>query len=301
MSLLRPILNMWLRLVEKRALQRARDQHVLRQRLERNARLLFHAPRGMTIKSAQHAGQNAVYVDGPSAPVLLYFHGGGYVFGSPDTHKAMLAHLCQAADARAILPEYRKAPEHVFPAALDDAEATYLALLDDGVPANTILLGGDSAGGGLALSLLALILEKGHPVPAAVFAFSPLTDMSFSGPSFVSNEQADAVLPAKRMAELADIYAGGHDPHDPRISPLFARFEGAPPIWLTVGDTEILLDDSKRFHDARLKEGVDISLRVERDLPHVWPLFHNTLPEARATLGTLAEWIKQQAGPQDES
>jgi acetyl esterase/lipase len=134
-----------------------------------------------------------------------------------------------------------------------------------------------------------------------VFAFSPLTDMTFSGASFQVNANADVILPAERAAEMAEMYLDGHDPFDALVSPLFADFTGAPPIWLTAGDTEILLDDTRRLAANMQKQGVDVQMQIERDLPHVWPIFHHILPEARATLDGVAGWIKRRAGWANES
>lgn len=274
---------------------RRADPAGLRRSLLIKSRLFFHAPRGI----ARTVGADNSVVLTPRAPslgqVILYFHGGGFVFGAPETHAAMVAALVKRTGVAAVLPRYPLAPEHPFPAAIDHAVAAYHAARAD-YPDAEIIIGGDSAGGALALSLLAVLIKDGAALPAGVFAFSPLTDLSYSGDSFRSNAQVDVELPAERALEMAEMYLRGADPSDPRASPLCAEFEGAPPVWITVGDTEILLDDSRRIA-ARLRlQGVDVTLVQERDLPHVWPVFHNILPEARRTLDTLADWIKAQTG-----
>lgn len=300
MSWLRPLLNRYLRLTEKRLLRRAEPEK-MRRSLLRNARLFFHAPL-FTARSTIPFGLSDAVVMTPrvetSDRVLLFFHGGGFVFGAPETHAAMLAALAKRADAKAVLPRYPLAPEHPFPAAIDHAIAAYRACLADHSPAN-IVIGGDSAGGALALSVLAVAIKDGMPLPAGVFAFSPLTDLSFSGDSFRGNAVADVVLPAERAEELTGMYLRDVAPTDPRVSPLFADFQGAPPVWITVGDTEILLDDSLRMVERLRAQGVDVTLVRENDLPHVWPLFHNILPEARRTLDQVATWIKAQTGASD--
>lgn len=292
MSLALRLLNPWLRRFEKRHLARAKSPRALRRSFEIKARLFFHGPRGSLVRFDRLGGVAAERVLGPGAdearPLLLYFHGGGYVFGSPRTHRAMLARLSALSGRPACLPEYRLAPEHPFPAAIEDALCAYRAVADH--PAG-VILGGDSAGGGLALALLGEILRLGLPLPAGLFAFSPLTDLTFSGASRSENAGADAVLPAERADEMAGMYLpmGGAD--DPRASPLFADFEGAPPVWLTVGDTEILRDDTLRMAAKLRHQGVDVECRVERDLPHVWPIFQPVLPEAMETLRALSGWL----------
>jgi monoterpene epsilon-lactone hydrolase len=293
MSVVRPVLNAWLRWTEKPYLARLEEPAEIREAFERKAKVYFHAPFGTTWRDLTIGGRPGLEImPGADGPTVLYFHGGGYVFGSPATHAAMLAWLCRETGGRAILPDYRKAPEHRFPAAVEDAQAAWLDLLAAGEDPGRIVIGGDSAGGGLALALLGLLLAKRHPLPAGVFAFSPLTDLTYSGESVARNADAEVLLPAARTHELAEMYLGDADPRDPKASPLFATFEGAPPVFLAVGDTEILLDDSIRLADRLQDQGVEVTMEKARDLPHVWPIFHNTLPEARATLRRVAAWIK---------
>jgi acetyl esterase/lipase len=298
-SLRARLLTGWLRQTEKRLMARTQHPDLLRGHMERTARLFFHPPRGVRFGSVALGGKDAG--GGPQiggtevvprghrdGPLILYLHGGGYVFGSPRTHRAMVAHLAARTGLRAILPRYRLAPEHPFPAALEDALTAYRALMDH--PAG-VILGGDSAGGGLSLSLLAQIRTLGLRQPIGTFCFSPLTDFTFSGDSFRTNASADAVLPAHRASDMAKFYLSGADPRDPRASPLFADFTGTGPVWLTVGDTEILLDDTRRMTDHLVAQGVDVTCVTERDLPHVWPLMQGMIPEARQTLTELSGWI----------
>lgn len=293
------LLNVWLRRTEKPRLERAQDPKVLRRAFERNARLFFWPPRGTKYRETQVAGLSATWVnpDRPG-PLILYLHGGGYVFGSPRTHRAMLARLSSDAGCPALLPVYRRAPEHAFPAALDDAARAYEAVMHR---PGGVILGGDSAGGGLALALLAAILDRDLPKPLGTFAFSPLTDMRFSGESVLRNAESDAVLPAARAGDMAEMYLQGADPHDPRASPLFATFAGASPIWLTATEGEILLDDTRRITARLQDQHVAVTEVIETGLPHVWPLFHGILPEARATLRHLAGWISSLSRPPADS
>jgi len=289
MSWLRGPLNFWLRTVEKPALRRGTPKRV-RRRFEMIARLFFHGPRDVAADWAEKGGRPALALTPPGAgddPTLLYFHGGGFVFGSPNTHRAMLARLARSTGLRAVLPRYRLAPEHPFPAALDDVMAAYRELAEQG----PVIIGGDSAGGALALTVLAEALRDGLPMPLGVFAFSPLTDLTFSGESMAQNAAREAVLPADRAPDLMGFYLGDHAGDDPRVSPLFADFNGAPPVWLCAGTAEILLDDTRRMTTRLRDQGVAVTEVIETDLPHVWPIFHNTLPEARQTLDQLAGWI----------
>lgn len=295
MSLQARLLNQWLRLTEKPQLARATDPMAFRRTFETKARFFFHPPIGTRREWEPLGNGRAFRVTPPrcaTAPVILYFHGGGYVFGSPRTHAAMLATLAKDVEAVAFLPEYPLAPEAPYPAAIARAEDAYSALLAKGMNPNEIVLGGDSAGGGLTLALLNRLLAKKSPLPAGVFAFAPLVDMRFSGASFVAKAQSDVVLPAQRAHDMANYYLAGHNPDDPDVSPLNGAFDGAPPVWLAVSDSEILYDDSMRMA-ARLEEQkVSVTMHVAHDLPHVWPIFHNVLPEARSTLRDLAQWIK---------
>lgn len=293
MSLMRPILNLWLRKTEKPHLARAQDLIKLRHSFERKARFYFRGPRGSRYVREVIAGVPVLNVSvrgvtSETGPLILYLHGGAYVMGSPDTHRAMLAKLSRRCGLPVCMPNYRKAPAYPFPAAPDDALAVYRALMDR---PGGVILGGDSAGGGLALALLLDIKRLGLTPPLGCFCLSPLTDLRFSAPSVAKNAEADVVLPFSMVPAMIGMYMPSGDLDDPRASPIRGDFTGCPPVWLTVGDTEILLDDSVRMAERLETQGVNTTLIVERDLPHVWPLLHNLLPEGRATLDNLARWI----------
>jgi monoterpene epsilon-lactone hydrolase len=294
MSVMQRLLNPWLRAVEKRRL-RTGTPAALRKALEVQARLFFHGPRGtqqqwisygdIPCKEMTPRGSN-------TERVLFYIHGGGFVFGSPDTHSAMVAQLADRIGARAVLPRYRLAPEASFPAAPQDVRAAWNGLLATGVDPANVVIGGDSAGGALAFGLIATLCADGAAMPGAVFGFSPLTDLTYSGDSFRANAQSDVILPAERAEELAELFLKGQSGREPSVSPLYGRFENAPPAWVTVGDTEILLDDARRLIARLQEDGVEVKLVVEHDLPHVWPIFHNILPEGRRSLDALGQWIR---------
>ncbi len=301
MSIRKHLINLQLRLFEKTHMARCKDPGKLRKSFDFKAKWLFHPPRGSRFENSilSHGGADvpALWVhphEAHEGPVILYFHGGGYVFGSPKSYSAMLAQLAAKTGLPACLPDYRLAPEHAFPAAFEDALTSYMALTDH---PGGVVIGGDSAGGGLALALLAKIIRLGLPRPKGTFAFSPLTDMTFSSGSFATNARSDVVLPAQGAGEMVAMYLQDADPRDPRASPLYADFTSAPPVWLAVGDTEILLDDSRNIAAAMHDQGVEVSLTEARNLPHVWPLFHGFFPEAHQTLDELSEWIKALSPP----
>jgi len=294
------VLNFGLRLIEKRHLRRETSFTNLRRRFSQQARLLFPAPPFAAFLPDRlcvegHA-VDALWVNAglPSRDgVILYLHGGAYVFGGSDTHRAMLARLSALTGLRTVLPDYRMAPEHPFPAAPEDALIAYKALLARGYRPSQIVLGGDSAGGGLTLSLLYTICSAGLPRPGVVFAFSPWTDLTLSGESLKTNRQADPVLPTDRIEDMRDIYLDGASPRDPKASPLFGNFKGAPPVMISVGDTEILLDDSRRMAASLKAQDVNVRLDVWENAPHVWQIFQGRLSEADCSLKDVAAFINQ--------
>ncbi|WP_323766978.1 alpha/beta hydrolase [Antarctobacter sp.] len=289
MSVMRVALNAWLRWTEKPHLARTQDAVRLRRTFEAKARFYFRAPWGAQFEPSTLNGVPVLHVNSSmSGPIILYVHGGAFIMGSPRTHRAMMARLSRDAGVPACLVKYRLAPEHTHPAALEDVLTCYRALMDQ---PGGVILGGDSAGGALVLAALAEILRQDLPRPRGVFAFSPITDLTLSGDSVTRNAEADAILPAARAQETLTRYLNGADARDPTASPLFAEFIGSGPVWLCAGDTEILLDDTRRMADHLRAQGVEVTEIIAQDLPHVWPLFHNLLPEGRATLRDLAGWI----------
>jgi acetyl esterase/lipase len=293
-----------LRLVEKRHLRHARDLPLMRRRFKLQARIFFCDPPFATYLPGflEWQGLNlpVQWVRAGLGPksggaardgVILYLHGGAYVIGAPETHRAMLARLSEMTGLQTVLPNYRLAPEHPFPAAIEDALAAYQALIARGYRAEQIILGGDSAGGGLCLALLHAICHGDLPRPGGVFAFSPWTDLTLSGDSLKTNAAADPFLPADRVAELRDMYLDGHDPSDPRASPQFGAFDGAPPVLIQVGTSEILLDDSKRMEQALQAQGVQAQLTIWPRVPHVWQIFQGRLPQADRALKEVSDFI----------
>lgn len=227
-----------------------------------------------------------------SRRVVLYFHGGGFVSGSPDgSHLGMLAALSCDAGVEICALRYPLAQEHPFPAQIDAAQSAWQHLMALGYRPDQVILGGDSAGGGLALALLALLCQRNER-PAAAFAFSPWTDLTLTGKSLQDNADTDCLLPPERIAELRDLVLQGADPADPRASPLLADFPGCPPVWLAWSKTEILRDDAERMADRLRHFGARVDTEVHATAPHVWPLFQGWVPEGTETLKHVGRFIQ---------
>ncbi|WP_321794311.1 alpha/beta hydrolase [Caballeronia sp. J97] len=223
---------------------------------------------------------------------ILYLHGGGYYFCSPRSHRAITFGLAERSNARVFSLDYRLAPEHRFPAALDDSVAAYRRLLEDGVSAQSIAIAGDSAGGGLALATLLALRDAGDPLPAAAVVFSPWTDLTSGGESMRTNEGRDPMYHASIFPRVAAQYLGAGDARNPYASPIFGEFEGLPPLLIQVGDTELLLDDSTRVAAKARAAGVRVELEIWRDVPHIFQIWSPFMPEARDALAHAASFIE---------
>lgn len=221
---------------------------------------------------------------------VLYTHGGAYCFGNLDGHRPACAYLARKARAQVLSLDYRLAPEHPFPAALEDTLAWYRALLDSGTPASEITLVGDSAGGGLVLACMLAARDLKLPLPAGAVLFSPWVDLSCSGRTMRSLEHADAMLPPSLPPQAAALYLNGADAQEPLASPLFGDLHGLPPLMIHASNGEILLADATRLHDHAQAQGVKSELRLRTYLPHAWPVML-PLAEARETLRESAEFI----------
>ncbi|MBP7001197.1 alpha/beta hydrolase fold domain-containing protein [Amaricoccus sp.] len=297
MSLRLLAVDLVLRLREKPYLARETDFPRGRARMEREA-ARFPLPPGAVLRDAPLGGVPALRLDGPEGgPVLLWLHGGAYCIGSPRTHAAMAARLARAVGAAAVLPDYRLAPEHPFPAALDDAAAAWAALLAEGVPPHRVALGGDSAGGGLAFALLHRLLAEGAPLPGAMLAFSPWADLTQTAASLGALARRDALIPVRRFAEIRDLYLGPADPRDPRASPVFGRFAGGPPAFVQSSRAEVLRDDARALAARLAADGVAVVHDEWARAPHVWQMYQGFLPEADQALDRAAAFVAATLAP----
>ena len=230
----------------------------------------------------------------PDAPVLLYFHGGGYVVGHPSTERPFIVRVADAVRARCFSVDYRLAPRHPFPAAVDDAFDVYRGLLDEGVDPSRLVVVGDSAGGGLAAALVLRLLDEGARPPAGAVLFSPWLDLTLSGATIETNAATDYLpRPAGRAVSL---YLGDADPRSRYVSPVFADLTGLPPMLVLAGGVEMLLADSTRFAARAVEAGVDVTLHIEADMYHVWPAVLPRHPTTRRTIDLVAAWVRSLVG-----
>lgn len=303
MSLQLRLLTALARHIVKPMVAHAADPVGLRARFERVARRVFRFPPYTLVREITLApGLPALAISArpgshppPHRKLVLYFHGGAFVAGSPRTHAALLARLAWLARVEIVAPAYRLAPEHPFPAAPDDARAAWDALIARGYRAGDIVIGGDSAGGNLALGLLANLLAEGQR-PAGLFAFSPVTDLTFSGASMEANAGRDSMLPTSRTDDLKGYYLPGTPADDPRASPLFAPYPAPPPVFLQYAATEILADDCRRMAEQLRAGGGEVTCDEWPDAPHVWVIFDGYLPEAREGLARVARFVSDMLG-----
>jgi len=223
--------------------------------------------------------------------VILYLHGGSYIAGSINSHRALAANIAAVAGARALVLDYRLAPEHPFPAALEDSMSAYRWLLAEGTPANRICIVGDSAGGGLTAALLLALRGAGDSLPAAGILLSALTDMTFSGESINAKAGVDLILDLGKEIQFAHLYLGKTDPRDPLASPLFGALDGLPPLLIQVGSDEILLSDATRLAEKAKATGVDVTLEVWEGMQHVWHFAASLLPEGRTAIQHIGEFV----------
>lgn len=226
---------------------------------------------------------------------ILYLHGGGYVMGSVATHRSLIARIARASGVRCLALDYRLAPEHPFPAGIEDACAAFRWLMAEGIPASGIVIVGDSAGGGLTLGTLVALRDAGGPLPAAAVCLSPLADLELTGDSATHGDIDDPMVSRPGTLVMAEAYLQGRDPRDPRASAIHADFTGFPPLRIEVGTREILLDDAKRVAARARAAGVEVELELGEGLTHVWQL-HPQLPESAASVARISRFIIERIG-----
>jgi len=251
-------------------------------------------PAGCRIEKVNAGGPDALWVDASKnsdKATILYFHGGGYTMGSAQTYSAIAGVLSDSSKIRILSVDYRLAPENPHPAAVKDAADAYRWLLKQGVPAKSIVIGGDSAGGGLTFATMLELKENGDPLPAAAFAISPWVDLANTGDTVVTKAEVDPIITKSGLYHMASLYAQDADLRSPLISPLYADLSGLPPVLIHVGTSEMLLSDSRRMAEALTSAGVDCVLKEWEDLFHD---FHTvvSLPEARKAKEELAAFIR---------
>jgi acetyl esterase/lipase len=280
----------------KRKLRGVRDYRVARKILRPDP---YKVPASIHISPAQVGGVPGEWVEGPAATktVLLYLHGGGYFACSAESHRPITVGFALHG-FRVLAPDYRLAPENQFPAAVDDAVAAYRGLLAEGHLPGSIVVAGDSAGGGLTLSLLLALREARAPLPAGAALFSPWTDLAATGESILINADRCAMFHGPDIGLSARYYLGEMDPRHPIASPLYADLKGLPPLLIHVGEDEVLRDDSTRLA-ARAKEaGVRAELKIWPVVPHAWQLAPHIIPEARQSLRESAAFLHSLTAPE---
>ncbi len=288
------VLDLVVRLTVKRSMHKTTELAKVRRTLESGS---LPVPKGVTFTPATVGGVAGEWVEGgkPSSATLLYLHGGGYFACSPRTHRPITAAYALGG-FRVFVPDYRLAPEHPFPAAVDDAVAVWDGLADARHAAGNTVVSGDSAGGGLCLALMLTLRDRNTGLPAAAALFSPWTDLAGTGESIVTNARRDAMFWAPGLAAGAAFYHGAESPKHPLVSPLYADLAGLPPLLIHVGEREILRDDSVRLADRARASGVEVDLRVWPVVAHVWQLAQ-FVPEARQSISLAASFLMSKVSP----
>lgn len=224
--------------------------------------------------------------------VFLFLHGGAYHSGSPRTHRLLTAHLSRACHMRVLVPEYRLAPEHPFPAAVKDALAAYGWLLSQGIGENQIVVGGDSAGGGLALTMLLALRKAGAKMPRAAILLAPWTDLTASSQSYRTLRRFDPIITQEALRAAGVWYAGDRDPADPMLSPLFADLSGLPPMLIHAASDEVMVDDSRLLAERARAHGVDATLKIYDGLWHVFHAAGIEIPESRQAIDEIGAYLR---------
>jgi epsilon-lactone hydrolase len=298
MSLRAELLRLGLRWFKRRA-KSAPDVAEVRARLEAVKRFVPDPPKGTVATRLYAGGVKAVRVATPQSLAdrhILYLHGGAYIYGSPSHYRDLIWRIATVASATVLCIDYRLAPEHPFPAALDDAVAAYRWLLAEGAAPRRMAIMGDSAGGGLVLATLLKLRDDGVPLPGAAVALSPWTDLALTGASLTANAAADPMLKAEQAPTLAAHYLGGADPRNPYASPLYGDPTGLPPTLIQVGSDEILRDDAVRMAERMRAAGCRVELEIWPRMPHVWQMFARIVPEAQRAVERIGAFLRKELG-----
>jgi acetyl esterase/lipase len=251
----------------------------------------------VTCERVSAAGVDGEWISPAHAPqdkAILYCHGGGFRIGSVISHRDLIAQIAIASGCRVLAINYRLAPEHRYPAALDDALTAYGWMLGQGLAPGNVAFAGDSAGGNLVLAAMLALRERRLPLPVSAVLMSPWTDLAATGASYVSRAEADPIHQRPMILALAKNYLGGQgDPYDPLVSPLYADLGGLPPLLIQVGDRETVLDDSVMFADMARAAGIDVTLEVWDGMIHVFQMFSAELPEAHRAIASIATFLNR--------
>jgi len=269
-------------------------------KLRRNYELFigkFPGLEGVRSEAVTAGGVAGEWIDaseGSGEPVatVLYLHGGGFVFGSVASHRQLVARLSRAAGVRCLAIDYRLAPEHPFPAALDDAQAAYRWLLAEGVEPRRLAVAGDSAGAGLGVIAATRLRDAGEPLPAVLACMSPWADLAGTAPSLDAHAHLDPVVRRPGLEKMAGLYLDGTDPRDPRASALHADLRGLPPLLIHAGGEEALLDDARRLAERARRAGVEVELEVWPGMIHAWHVFAGRLRAGREAIERLGERLR---------
>ena len=272
------------------------DVAAFRERMAESNKMAPKIPDEVKLEAVDANGVSCEWVtmgNADSSKVLLYFHGGGYVFGGLDSHRDLCWRLSEQSGARVLAVDYRLAPEHRFPGAVEDATTSYRWLLEQGYTADKIAIGGDSAGGGLAVATMLNLKNLGVKLPNCAILLSPWVDLSCSGDSIAANAKADPMLSPVAVQKFANLYLDDLDRKAPLASPLFADLTGLPPMLVHVGDTEILQSDAERLVNKINDAGGEAVLEVWPKMAHVFQVLASRIPEGKVAIEKLGEFIKQ--------
>lgn len=268
----------------------------LREGMEKTA---FPVAPDVKVEKLTVAGRDAEWIKAPGVKegyAILYLHGGGYVMGSPNTHRSLAGELSRAAKAAVLLLDYRLAPENKFPAAVEDGVAGFKYLLAQGYAPAKTAIGGDSAGGGLTAATLVALRDEKSAMPAAGVCISPWSDLTCTNPSYKTRAAADPMVGGDGLDGMTNLYLQGANVVHPHASPNFADLTGLPPLLIHVGDAEVLLDDSIRLHEKAKACGVDSTLEVWPKMIHVWHAFHPMLDEGKQGIERIGEYLRGKWG-----
>jgi epsilon-lactone hydrolase len=299
MSVRAEFLRLGLRWMVKRRSRREMDAEAIRRSIVTIKRFLPRTPNGLSAHWLDAGGVAALRVasaQSRSDRHVLYLHGGAYSFGSPSYYRMFMYRIAMATSSQVLCVKYRLAPEHPFPAALEDSVNAYRWLLDGGAEPSRIAIIGDSAGGGLAFATLLKLRDDGCALPAAAVALSPWTDLAFTGASNRVNALADPLLDADQAPVFARWYLAGADPRNPYASPLYGDLTGFPPTLIQVGSDEILRDDAVRMGDRLRDAGCAVEVEIWPRMPHVWQVFAAVVPEARHAVERIGAFVQETLG-----